>query len=168
MKKVSIRTGYQTGYIYTWAVSWKKYLSGQVIKLVIYYTCAASRNKVSFRSGYQAGHILHLSRIMKKVSIRSGYQAGHILHLSRIIKKYLSGQVIKLVIYYTWAASWKRYLSGQVITLVIYYTWALKKSVSEPLRKHAYIVLTPLNPLLYSETGVYRGIHHFSYFCSKT
>ena len=35
-------------------------------------------------------------------------------------------------------------------------------------RKYAYIILTPLNPLLYSKTGVYRGIHYFSYFCSKT
>ena len=34
-------------------------------------------------------------------------------------------------------------------------------------RKHTYIILTPLNPLLYSKTGVYRGIHYFSYFCSK-
>ena len=42
---------------------------------------------------------------MKKVSSRSGYQTGYILHLSRIMKKYLLGQVIKLVIYYTWAAS---------------------------------------------------------------
>ena len=35
-------------------------------------------------------------------------------------------------------------------------------------RKHTYIILTPLNPTLYSKTGVYRGIHYFSYFCSKT
>ena len=35
-------------------------------------------------------------------------------------------------------------------------------------RKHAYIILTPLTPLLYSKTGVYGGIHYFSYFCSKT
>ena len=35
-------------------------------------------------------------------------------------------------------------------------------------RKHAYIILTPLNPTLYSKTGVYRDIHYFSYFCSKT
>ena len=34
-------------------------------------------------------------------------------------------------------------------------------------RKHAYIILTPFNPLLCSKTGVYRGIHYFSYFCSK-
>ena len=26
----------------------------------------------------------------------------------------------------------------------------------------------PSTPLLYSKTGVYRGIHYFSYFCSKT
>ena len=31
-------------------------------------------------------------------------------------------------------------------------------------RKHTYIILTPL---LYSKTGVYWGIHYFSYFCSK-
>ena len=34
-------------------------------------------------------------------------------------------------------------------------------------RKHTYIILTPETPLLYSKTGVYRGIHYFSYFCSK-
>ena len=34
-------------------------------------------------------------------------------------------------------------------------------------RKHTYIILSPLNPLLYIKTGVYRGIHYFSYFCSK-
>ena len=29
-----------------------------------------------------------------------------------------------------------------------------------------FINLTPLNPtLIYSKTGVYRGIHDFSYFC---
>ena len=28
-------------------------------------------------------------------------------------------------------------------------------------RKHAYIVLTPLNHILHSNTGVYRGIHYF-------
>ena len=39
---------------------------------------------------------------------------------------------------------------------------------SFPLRKHAYIMLTPLNSTLYSKTGVYRGIHYFSYFFSKT
>ena len=33
--------------------------------------------------------------------------------------------------------------------------------------KHACIMLTPLNPTLYSKTGVYRGIHYFSFFCSK-
>ena len=34
-------------------------------------------------------------------------------------------------------------------------------------KKYAYIILTPLNPLLYSETGVYWGIHYFSYFARK-
>ena len=33
--------------------------------------------------------------------------------------------------------------------------------------KHAYVILTPLNPLSYCKTGVYRGTHYFSYFCSK-
>ena len=41
------------------------------------------------------------------------------------------------------------------------------KSVSSS-RKRAYIILTPLNPFFYSKTVVYRGIHYFSYFCSKT
>ena len=35
-------------------------------------------------------------------------------------------------------------------------------------RKHIYIILTPFYPILCSKTGVYRGIHYFSYFCSKT
>ena len=33
-------------------------------------------------------------------------------------------------------------------------------------RKHTYIILTPLNTILCSKAGVYRSIHHFSYFCS--
>ena len=37
-----------------------------------------------------------------------------------------------------------------------------------PSRNYIYIILTTLNPLLYSKTGVYMGIHYFSYFCSKT
>ena len=40
--------------------------------------------------------------------------------------------------------------------------------ITWPSRKHVYITLTNLNPLLDSKTGVYRGIHYFSYFCSKT
>ena len=35
-------------------------------------------------------------------------------------------------------------------------------------RKHTFTSLTPLTPLLYSKTGVYKGIHYFSYICSKT
>ena len=35
------------------------------------------------------------------------------------------------------------------------------------LRKHAYIILTPLNPTFICKTGVYRDIHYFSYFCSN-
>ena len=31
-----------------------------------------------------------------------------------------------------------------------------------------YIILTPLNPPFICKTGVYRGIHYLSYFCSKT
>ena len=38
---------------------------------------------------------------------------------------------------------------------------------SETSRKHAFIILTPLNPLLYSKTGVYRGIHTFFLFPLK-
>ena len=38
-----------------------------------------------------------------------------------------------------------------------------KSPVQKPSREYAYIVLTPLNPtlnpILYSKTGVYRGIH---------
>ena len=45
--------------------------------------------------------------------------------------------------------------------------WVLLLAVLRPSRKHAYIILTPLNPFLYSKTGVCRGIYYFSYFCSK-
>ena len=34
--------------------------------------------------------------------------------------------------------------------------------------KHAYIIFNPLNPTFISKTGVYRSIHYFSYFYSKT
>ena len=40
--------------------------------------------------------------------------------------------------------------------------------VCDTSRKHAYIMLTPLNQTkFYSKTGVYRGIYYFSYFCSE-
>ena len=43
------------------------------------------------------------------------------------------------------------------------------KDLDMASQKHAYIILTPLNPnFFYSKTGIYRGIHYFSYFCSKT
>ena len=35
-------------------------------------------------------------------------------------------------------------------------------------RKYTYIILTPLTPLLYSKTGVYRGKHYFFLFLLKT
>ena len=35
--------------------------------------------------------------------------------------------------------------------------------MSRTIMKHAYIVLSPLNPLLYSKTGVYSGIVFFSF-----
>ena len=44
--------------------------------------------------------------------------------------------------------------------------WTVSK-VALSSRKLTYIILTPLNPTLYTKTGVYRGIHYFSYFCSK-
>ena len=34
-------------------------------------------------------------------------------------------------------------------------------------RKHAYIILTPLNSILYSTTGVYKGMHYFFLFLLK-
>ena len=37
----------------------------------------------------------------------------------------------------------------------------------EDITKTCLYNLTPLNPLN-SKTGVYRGIHYFSYLCSKT
>ena len=38
------------------------------------------------------------------------------------------------------------------------------KSPSATSRKHTYVILAPLNPFLYSKTGVYRSMHYFSYF----
>ena len=44
----------------------------------------------------------------------------------------------------------------------------LFQNIFNTSRKHTYIILTPLNPnFIYSKTGVYRGIHYFSIFCSK-
>ena len=34
-------------------------------------------------------------------------------------------------------------------------------------RKHAYIILTHLNPTLYGKTGVYIGLHYFFLFLLK-
>ena len=42
-----------------------------------------------------------------------------------------------------------------------------KTDNDSPSRKHAYIILTPLNPLLYSKTGVYKGIQLFFLFLLK-
>ena len=43
----------------------------------------------------------------------------------------------------------------------------VKFSVYLNRRVFVMIIFTPLNPLLHSKTGVYKGIHKFSYFCSK-
>ena len=48
-----------------------------------------------------------------------------------------------------------------------YFKNKLHASEVYSLRKHACIILTPWNSLLYSKTGIYKGIHYFSYFCSK-
>ena len=46
-------------------------------------------------------------------------------------------------------------------------------SITSPLgsgmtsREHVRVLQTPYTPLAYSKTGVYRGIHYFSYLCSK-
>ena len=42
------------------------------------------------------------------------------------------------------------------------------KITTESSQKHTYIFWPSQTPLLYSKTGVYRGIHYFSYFWSKT
>ena len=38
----------------------------------------------------------------------------------------------------------------------------------QTIKKTCLYNFDPLKPLLYNKTGVYRGIHYFSYFCSKT
>ena len=49
------------------------------------------------------------------------------------------------------------------------WSWPMWSAYTITSRKYdIYIILTPLNPTLYSKTRVYRGIHYFSYFCSKT
>ena len=49
-----------------------------------------------------------------------------------------------------------------------YYAGVMLIYSSTFIRKHAYIILIPLNSILYSKTGVYWGIHNFSHFCLKT
>ena len=40
--------------------------------------------------------------------------------------------------------------------------------LTRPSRKRIRVTKTPLHPLVYSKTGVYRGYTLFSYFCSTT
>ena len=64
---------------------------------------------------------------------------------------------------------WTCFLSVKVVTewkkvQIRYYTFTSKVFITI----HAYIILTHKTPLLYSKTGVYMGIHYFSYFGKKT
>ena len=45
--------------------------------------------------------------------------------------------------------------------------WRHSDKNSEAITKSYLYNFDPLKPHLYSKTGVYRGIHYFSYFCSK-
>ena len=67
---------------------------------------------------------------------------------------------------------WSQKFTGALHLEVTYcnFTCTLMWNAFCPSRKHAYIVLSPLNPtfIYFSKIGAYRGIHHFSYFCSKT
>ena len=53
--------------------------------------------------------------------------------------------------------------------------FSIKSSMWQPLEAPRHFITKtclynfdpPWTPLLYSKTGVYRGIHYFSYFCSK-
>ena len=49
------------------------------------------------------------------------------------------------------------------IQLTLRFTTCFCFNTFIPSREHIYIILTPLNPILYSKTGVYRGINYFSY-----
>ena len=40
-------------------------------------------------------------------------------------------------------------------------------TIGQSSRKHGYIILTPLNPTLYSKTGVYRGYTLFFLFLTE-
>ena len=57
-------------------------------------------------------------------------------------------------------------MSGGTFSDVVTYMCSLstQRNGNYISRKHAYIILTPLDLLLYSKTGVFRGIHYFSYF----
>ena len=50
--------------------------------------------------------------------------------------------------------------------LLAYLSETGDKTISS--RKHAYVILTPLNPTLYRKTEVYRGIHYFFLILLKT
>ena len=66
-------------------------------------------------------------------------------------------------------AGWTDRQCHNIIHLFFFSKWAYKKKVGvlfpKTSRKHTIIILTLL---VYSKTGVNRGIHYFSYFCSKT
>ena len=48
----------------------------------------------------------------------------------------------------------------EVVRFIKYLSSAMRKGIIPPP--------PPPPPILYSKTGVYRDIHYFSYFCSKT
>ena len=64
-----------------------------------------------------------------------------------------------------------------MMSVVTFYNeqWFCKRTPKTLIKQHKctgwsqyYENIPPWTPLLYSKTGVYRGIHNFSYFCSKT
>ena len=66
---------------------------------------------------------------------------------------------------------WRPWSDSQMLRLILVFAVRICPKTHIASRKHAYIILTPPPPpqipLLYSKTGVYRGIYYFSYFAKK-
>ena len=102
---------------------------------------------------------------IRKVRTKTGLQHVHLLHYnasshkSPTVAQFLKSEKVSVLSHPPY--------SPDLAPCDFFPFPKLKKSKAS--RKHTYIILTQLKKtLLYSKTGVYRGIHYFSYFCSKT
>ena len=94
----------------------------------------------------------NVSRLITKQSCSVCIQTGQ---YNVLIVKYKSIYMYNLVMNIKFHT-----LSVPFLALSINVLLEFRKSIAS--RKHTYIIL------LYSKTGVYRGIHYLCYFCSKT